>query len=388
MKLTEVLTRCVDKADAVIEIIKEDNFGDPQKKELKRRFSITQAAKMIGVSREGIRLAEKEGRINAPRETIKNRKVYNLEEINTLRDYFGTRPKRKKGDDPFVLLFMNFKGGVRKTTISVHQAQYLALKGYKVLLIDADSQASTTTMFGLTPDMDISEDETMHGFLSGERDSLDYCIRKTYWDGIDLIPANLTLYDVEYIITKQAFSEGMRDFYKRLRAGIDQVKNDYDFVIIDAPPSLGIISMNLIYAADGIIVPLPPVIQDFCSTRMFFDLAKSVIEQIEEREFKFVKLLISKFDASAETETFIRYIHEIFSSDLMLKSYFKDTREIPRAAMSLQTVYEQIDIKNKETNKRALDIINTVCHEIESLVTSTWPSRQEVSTKAEEAMVW
>jgi chromosome partitioning protein len=388
MKLTDVLSRCIDKADSVIEIIKEDAFGDPQKKELNRKFSITQTAKMIGVSREAIRLAEKSGRIAPPKCVIKNRKVYDLQEINILRDQFGTRPIRKKNDEPFVLLFMNFKGGVRKTTISVHQAQYLALKGYRVLLIDADSQASTTTMFGITPDMDLSEGETMHGFLSGEKDSLDYCIRKTYWDGIDLIPANLTLYDVEYLITKQAYSGESNEFYKRLRHGIDRVKDNYDFIIIDAPPSLGLISINLIYAADGIIVPMPPVIQDFCSTRMFFDLARSVISKIQEREFKFVKLLISKNDGSAHTESFIRYIKEVFSSDLILNSYFRDTKEIPKAAMTLQTLYEFTGIKANETNKRALNIMNTICYEIETLITSSWPSENGVIKKAEEAMIW
>tara|TARA_R110002110_G_scaffold209215_1_gene421593 strand:+ start:1518 stop:2684 length:1167 start_codon:yes stop_codon:yes gene_type:complete len=388
MKLTDVLTRCIHKADAVIEIIKEDNFDNPQQKELKKRFTITQAAKMVGVSREAIRQAEKAGRINPPRETINNRKVYKLEEINILRDTFGTRPNRKSTDDPFVLLFMNFKGGVRKTTVSIHQAQYLALKGYKVLLIDADSQASATTMFGITPDMDIDESETMHDFLCGEKDSLEDCIRKTYWDGIDLIPANLTLFDVEYVITKQAFSDEGTTFYKRLRKGIDGIKHNYDFIIIDAPPSLGIISMNLIYAADGIVVPLPPVIQDFCSTRMFFDLTQSIILKMQEREFKFVKLLISKYDNSQGTEDFIRCIKEVFSSDLMLNNYLRDTRAIPQAAMQLQTIYEQTDIKNKETYKRALNIINPICHEIENLITSTWSSKKESIQRAEEAMIW
>ncbi|MFO1259312.1 MAG: AAA family ATPase [Gammaproteobacteria bacterium] len=388
MKLTDVLTRCIDKADSVIEIIKEDAFGSHQNKELKRKFSITQAAKMIGVSREAIRLAEKTGRIAPPKTIIKNRKVYDLSEINVLRDQFGTRPLRKKGDEPFILLFMNFKGGVRKTTISVHQAQYLALKGYKVLLIDADSQASATAMFGLTPDMDLSEDETMHGFLTGEKDSLDYCIKKTYWDGIDLIPSNLTLYDVEYIITKQAYSGSSNEFYKRLRKGIDGIKENYDFIIIDAPPSLGLISINLIYAADGIIVPMPPIIQDFCSTRMFFDLVRSVISEIQEREFKFVKLLISKNDGYPHTEAFIRYIKEVFSSDLILNSYFRDTQEIPKAAMTLQSLYEFTGAKSNETNKRALNIINTICHEIETLITSSWPSGHGSIKRAEEAMIW
>jgi len=388
MKLKATLFRCINNADTVIEVIKDVHFGDEKEKILTKTFPLTQAAKMTGVTREAIRLAEKAGRIEPPQNKIKNRKAYTLEEINKMRDVFNTRPFRKDTDEAFVLLFMNFKGGVRKTTISTLQAQYLALKGYRVLLIDADSQASTTSMFGLTPDIDISHKETLSEYLSGETEDFTKCIRNTYWDGIDLIPANLTLFDVEFDVLQKAYTSNYEGFYQRLRKGIDTVKDDYDFVIIDAPPSLGVMSMNLIYAADGVIVPMPPVIQDFCSTRQFFGLLHSIIDKMESREIKFVKLLISKHDSSTETDKFINYIREVFSSDLMLNNYFRDTAEIPRAAMRLMSVYEQPQVQVKETHTRALKIINSVCQEIENLVIQTWPSRKEVVMQPEEALIW
>ena len=68
-----------------------------------------------------------------------------------MRDVFGTRPRRGPGDPPIILAVQNFKGGVGKSALTCHIAPYLALKGYRVAVIDCDSQASTTTIFRLQP---------------------------------------------------------------------------------------------------------------------------------------------------------------------------------------------------------------------------------------------
>ena len=89
-------------------------------------------------------------------------------------------------------------GGVWKTTTAINAAHYFALKGYKVLFIDADSQGSGTQCFGYIPDNDIDDDSTLLPYLLGEITSLKPAIRSTYWDGLDLIPANLALYNAEF----------------------------------------------------------------------------------------------------------------------------------------------------------------------------------------------
>src|SRR3546814_8556513 len=80
-----------------------------------------------------------------------------------MREVFGTRPWRAASDTPAIISISNFKGGVAKTTIALHAAQHFAIRGYRVLLIDCDSQASTTMMFGYRPDVDLSEDDTLYG---------------------------------------------------------------------------------------------------------------------------------------------------------------------------------------------------------------------------------
>ena len=75
-----------------------------------------------------------------------------------MREVFGTLPHRASSDPAMVLAIQNFKGGVGKSTMVCHLAQYLALEGYRFCFIDCDSQASTTSMFGLNPDVDVEED--------------------------------------------------------------------------------------------------------------------------------------------------------------------------------------------------------------------------------------
>jgi chromosome partitioning protein len=99
---------------------------------------------------------------------------------------------------------------VGKSTVAVHLAQYLAIRGYRVALIDCDSQASATTLFGYVPDLDLEEDDTLYPFLrEDERSSLEYALRKTHFDGLELIPANLRLFQSEYeLAARMARGEG------------------------------------------------------------------------------------------------------------------------------------------------------------------------------------
>ena len=374
--LKKVLDICVANGRKVFDVVRDSNFSPNNHKELKRVFTLAEAAKLIGVSTEGIRQAEAAGKIEKSKTNeISKRRMFTLGDINKCRDYFGTRPGRKDGDETTTTAFINFKGGVYKSTSSLHFAQHMAIQGYKVLFIDADSQATSTQFFGIIPD-DISNDaSTIAPCLTGEVSTLSSSIIKTCWEGIDLIPANLGLYDAEIgVPIRVTRGELGNDFYSLLRDAIETVKNEYDVVVIDAPPSLGIVSMNVVYAADGLVVPTPPLFADFSSTLEFFSMLRDVAERMNSREFKFIKLLITKFDGSDESKTFVKVIRQVFGGDLVMNSIFSNTAEIPRASQDLKTVYELTDIKVKQTYSRAIDILNRVNGELETVVRSTWPS--------------
>src|ERR1700686_5058724 len=174
-----------------------------QRKALQRLFSPSDAAEMVGRDRTTLARAEPEIAMTVPaRNPGNNRRIgYSLAQIQAFRQHFGTLPWRDPATDaPLVIACQNFKGGVGKSTTCVNLAHYLALKGYRVLVIDTDSQATTTSMFGYVPDAEITQEDTILPYLAGEQTSLVYAVRPSYFPGIDLIPACLALYEAEIAI--------------------------------------------------------------------------------------------------------------------------------------------------------------------------------------------
>ena len=187
------------RADEVLKAIKEQGFSPSGIKQLELRFSLTEAQDLVGRSASAIRDAETDGRMSEPDLGSNNRRLgFTQAQLNQLRQVFGTQPWRDESDEPIIMAISAFKGGVGKSTTAVHFAQYLALHGYRVLLVDGDPQASATSLFGYIPDLELTDEDTLSPFFRDEADTLSYAIRKTYWDGLDLIPSNLLLYETEY----------------------------------------------------------------------------------------------------------------------------------------------------------------------------------------------
>ena len=191
------LTRVADRSSDIIERLRNQVYAPDARKTLNIRFNVKTAAEMVGRTEKSIREAEAAGHLNDPDKDPKSgrRTGYTLAQINDMRVHFGALPHRQPDEDPLVLAVQNFKGGVGKSTLVCHLAQYFALKGYRVCVIDCDSQASTTSIFGLNPDVDVDEDEdTLYPFFQhGGPSDLVYAMRATYWPNIALIPANLGL---------------------------------------------------------------------------------------------------------------------------------------------------------------------------------------------------
>ncbi|KAB2542972.1 chromosome partitioning protein, partial [Salipiger aestuarii] len=232
------LDRLATRASTVINRLRDRLYAPGTQKTLDVQFNVRRAAEMVGRSEKLIRDAEGDGRLPEPEKDPQTgrRTGYSLADVNRMRSVFGTLPHRAPSDPAMVLAIQNFKGGVGKSTTVCHLAQYLALKGYRVCVIDCDSQASTTSIFGLNPDIDVDEEEdTLYPFFRhGGPPDLSYALRSTYWPNIALIPANLGLYDAEYefaarMAREQAF------VLDRLRAGIETIKDRFDVILLDPP---------------------------------------------------------------------------------------------------------------------------------------------------------
>jgi chromosome partitioning protein len=268
-----------------------------------------------------------------------------------------------------------------------HLAQHLALKGYRVCVIDCDSQASTTSMFGLNPDVDVDEeDDTLYPFFRhGGPASLHYALRATYWPGIALIPANLGLYDAEYEFAAR-MARDSTFVLDRLRSGIDSIKDNFDVILLDPPPALGMLSLSVLRAASALVIPAPPNNIDFGSTAHFLKMMGATLEELARaggtRDYSFVKILATKMnDSKSAHQAIKRMMEAVFPMDMMT-AVLKDSAEIDNAAANLSTVYELTGPGTRtETHKRCRAYLDAVNNEIELLIRKTWPSHHSALRK-------
>lgn len=384
-----VLTLLTRRAATVIERLRERVFAPNSEKRLDIRFNVRTAAEMVGRTEKAIRDAEADGRLSEPDKDAETgrRTGYTLAQVNKMREVFGTLPHRGADDPPLVLAVQNFKGGVGKSTIVSHLAQFFALKGYRVCVIDCDSQASSTAIFGMNPDVDVDEEEdTLYPFLRhGGPKSLHYALRATYWPGIALIPANLGLYDAEYEFAARMAREPTF-ILDRLRDGIASISDQFDVVLLDPPPALGMISLSVLRAANALLIPAPPSNIDFASTAHFLKMMEATLTELSkfggERSYSFVKILASKMNDQKSAHVAIkRMMDAVFPQD-MLQSVLKDSAEIDNATANLSTVYELTGPSTRtETHKRCRAYLDAVGREIETLARKTWPSHHRALRK-------
>lgn len=145
-----------------------------------------------------------------------------------------------------IISLANQKGGVGKTTSCVNIASSLGILGHKVLIIDLDPQGNTTSGVGVTKRGLVgSTKELLNGEMTAKQ-----VIRETPYDNLWVIPANTTLTSSEF----ELFDFDDNEF--RMKKALEEVANEFDYILIDCPPSLGRLTVNALTASDGVIVPM------------------------------------------------------------------------------------------------------------------------------------
>ena len=144
-----------------------------------------------------------------------------------------------------IIAIANQKGGVGKTTTAVNLSAWLAEKGKKTLMVDLDPQGNTTSGLGCR----VKEDNSIYDLLMG-RAKLEDCVQKTGVKKLKLIGADIRLAGAEV----ELVSEDRRGYY--LKTVLGPAREDYDFILIDCPPSLSLLTLNALAAADSVLVPI------------------------------------------------------------------------------------------------------------------------------------
>ena len=350
-----------------------------EKKQL-RKFKMKEACELIGRSDAYLRKLEAEDSSFAP-EKINKVRYYSLSLINRIRDNAKTRYKRPQGTNPVVMAVTNFKGGVGKSITSKTLADKFALEGLRVLSIGMDAQGTDSLYYGIVPDLDIAPEETIREALLGNPASIKKLIRPTYFDGIDIIPGNLSLNDVEIRLTDykeqmlQIKSLGMPD--ERLKNALKYIQNDYDIIIIDCGPNLNILTLNAIDACNGMLIPIPPASPDlasfgtYCST-----LSNHFANSDKPRSLDFFRILITKYPNNTTAHKLAKIMRNNFGSYMMLRNIVYSA-EIEKAASEFNSVYE-IAPNVRKAYVRAMDSVESVTSEIVDAMKMIWTAEASI----------
>lgn len=369
-----------------LQLLRERLFPPEARKAL-RGFSTAETAKLIGVTESYIRNLATEEEGPAPEKGANGRRIYTLEKIHELRRYL-TRgktsyvPWRKAGEHLQVIAVTNFKGGSGKTTTATHLAQYLALRGYRVLAVDLDPQASMSALFGYQPEFDVADNQTLYGAIryNEERRPLSDIIRKTYFSGLDLVPGNLELHEFEHDTPRElANAERAPDdlFFLRVSKALESVADDYDVVVIDCPPQLGFLTMSALCASTAVLITIHPQMLDVASMNQFLAMTSQLLSVVRENggnlHYDWMRYLVTRHEPNDGPQNqIVAFLRNLFGERVLTPMMVKSTA-ISDAGLSKQTVYEAPrETMHRQTYDRAIESMNAVNAEIEKLIQVAW----------------
>jgi chromosome partitioning protein len=379
MTMADIMAQATRASDMVSAV--RSTMLAPTAKKISPTYNQTEVATLCGMDRGpfAYRMKNDERKV-LPEGVVKPErrgKEFTLAEARTwVRDVRKDK-LRPAGAEAVVISIANFKGGVGKSTTAMALAQGLSLLGHKVLIIDADPQGSLTTLTGLLPDLDVEDKDTFMLLVSGEEESIRYAIRPTYWDGIDLVAAAPLLFSIEFTLPSRQVREEGFEFWNVLNLGIDDVREDYDVIIIDTAPALSYGTVNALIASNGIIMPLPPNALDFASGAQFWSLFADLTESLSSsgqlnKTYDFINVLLSRVESDAASAMVRKWIISTYG-DKVLPVEIPKTVVTSTSSAEFATVY---DISRYDgsarTYKRAREAYDNLVDYVEKLVQAIW----------------
>lgn len=351
-----------------------------------RKFTSSEVAALLDVSEAYIRQIVLKDKGPAPEISQNGRRLYSLDQILDLRMTLAEKgrkkwmnPRRGEGEDCQIIAVTNFKGGSSKTSTTIHLGHYLALRGYRVLAVDLDPQASLTSLHGALPDFDPREDDTLYSAIRFDNPQpTRSLIHTTHIVGFDVICAGLDLTEFETAVALEMRKNGGTSFLLRVSQALEQVSGDYDVILIDSAPSLNFLTLSSLTAATGVIIPVPAHMLDVDSTGKFLELASSYMQILSEMgapaQWDFAKFLVTKFEPNDHPQAnMMALMRQVFADDLLLNMVIKSTA-VADALTWKQSLYEvqRSRFSAPKTYDRAMESINAANMEIEKLLSDAW----------------
>lgn len=356
----------------------------PDARKVLRRFSAGEAAELLGISSSFLRKLHFDGKAPEVETSAGGRRHYSAEDIAELRRILDAGkpgvylPRRRDDEKLQALSFLNFKGGSGKTTSTVHTAQRLALKGYRVLCVDVDPQASLTVLFGYRPSYDFLDQGTLYDAIRYDDPlPLSAVIQKTFFEGVDLVPAGLILQEFEHETPRALIDNIQPAFYSRIATALQEVEGDYDVVLFDCPPQLGYLTMSALCASTSVMITVVPHMLDVASMAQFLQMSADLLDVVAgagaPMAFDFMRFLINRYEPNdGPQQQVVSFLRTLFTEEVMVSPMLKSTA-IADAGLTQQTIYEvERNQFNRQTYDRAVESLNAVNDELEQLLHAVW----------------
>ncbi len=354
-----------------------------------RAWGTMAATKMVGVSSPTFRRLQNsfpniDGIIFETTKNGKQIKKFTLQAINTLREKANTRYKRPQGSTPLIIAVSNLKGGVGKTETTVDLAKKIAIEGLRVLLLDQDAQGTATLISsGLIPDLEIEYKQTITNCLISDINLINEIIINTGFDGLDIIPANLAIQDCDLILPDEQNNnhEILGSPFDRLSKALLRVQDQYDVILIDCGPNLGMLTLNAIVACNGMIIPIPPNMHDYSSFIMYTGSLSNIFHRISTKKLEYFRILLSRHTNSNEALQMESIMRKQFG-DYILVNHMCETIEVSKAANEIGTIYDISHPRgSREAYQRALRYLDDVNMEIINNFKHIWNNQSMLSQR-------
>ncbi len=335
------------------------------------RYSARRFAEILGITQAELIEAEGRGSLRAagplapalaaaPAGSVQ-RTPYSVEDLATARKALGRVPARRPMRRQ---LFLNFKGGTGKTSVSSSYAFRLAEMGHRVLVIDLDSQGHASKCLGVAGE---EAERTLFDAII-RKVPLTQVIQQTGMPGLDLVPSNLSMSTIDLSLMPLA----AREF--RLRNCMKEIEAQYDFAILDAPPSFGLLNLNALMAAHDLFVPVLADFLSFHGLKLLFETVQSLEEDLEH-VLDHIFIVINAYNATYKIAKEAKGALEKHYPDFLLKQVIRQCTKFAQAssegipifafdpeskgAVDIQAVLEEVRAKIGEPVKLKLAAAGT-----------------------------
>lgn len=228
-----------------------------------------------------------------------------------------------------IIVLANQKGGCAKTTTAVNLAAGLSLKNKKVLLIDVDPQANATSVFA---DLD-TIDKTISNLLF-DKTSIDKIIISTSLKNLFLLPSDIDLSAADLKLAEIMGRE------KLLHNRIKDIADNYDYIIIDSPPSLGLLTVNALTTANEVIIPISTSFFAMKGVKLLEDTINLIRENLEHPKLKISSVICTMYDPITNVSKNAHQMIQKYFKNLVLKTVIRKNIKLEEAHSDRKSIFE------------------------------------------------